>query len=729
RHEPLAELESEFLGEFPKGELFGYVVLVAGCHFGHPAHKHIELGAGNYPLMPVMAFSLFRFGRFIRSIFVPTAAIIIFSCLLTFIFVLYQPTPGPGNIQRLGWQSWDVVSDYMSSSDVDVASGGALETPSSGSQSVPEGVDWWNVTDQNSETTDSASLPLDVWDPLMQHDTGLSEIHITECMIDPWFVPNIAADFCYPSTTKEDDALKGKWVRVDRNINEQMSVKNLNVYYRRTRRHDIPLVTALAILPDRETPSPFSAGWKKVSHPINPRGEKRYLWYKAEKNIRQMSDTERRDQLVTEIDVTFGEDTPWYGFEKLPTAAYDGNSMLESVWLAYRKGVKPPPRAPPLHFSRDGKFKIMQVADLHFSVNSGKCRDTILSPCAASDNMTSTLLARVLDMERPDLVVFTGDQLNGQGTSWDAKTVLAKFARTVTDRGIPWAAVFGNHDDEDGDSREAQIKYMQGLPYSLVEQGPKNIHGVGNYILKVKSADPSKTHLLTLYFLDSGSYSTGFWNWFGFFIPTEYDWIHQDQIDWFLQESSAMDPIERPFTPDGAKDLGDIWERQTSDQITGDRRRLAKPNALMFFHIPLQETYSAADVNPTTGKPLDVGVHDMEPNGAAKKQDGFFHKGILQAMESDHRAGGNAREVKVVANGHCHVTENCRRVKGVWLCFGGGGSYSGYGKIGFDRRFRIYDISDYGETIRTYKHTENDEIVDDMLLYGRGSPPPYEGTR
>ncbi len=54
-------------------------------------------------------------------------------------------------------------------------------------------------------------------------------------------------------------------------------------------------------------------------------------------------------------------------------------------------------------------------------------------------------------------------------------------------------------------------------------------------------------------------------------------------------------------------------------------------------------------------------------------------------------------------------------------------SYSGYGKVGFDRRFRIYDISDYGETIRTYKRTEADEVVDDMVLAGRGAPPPYEG--
>lgn len=39
--------------------------------------------------------------------------------------------------------------------------------------------------------------------------------------------------------------------------------------------------------------------------------------------------------------------------------------------------------------------------------------------------------------------VFSGDQLNGQKTSYDTRSVLAKFARPVINRRIPWAAVFG----------------------------------------------------------------------------------------------------------------------------------------------------------------------------------------------------------------------------------------------------------------------------------------------
>jgi hypothetical protein len=92
-------------------------------------------------------------------------AVIGFSCLLAFVFVLYQPTPGPGSLQKLGWQSWDVVK---SSEDY-------LQVPTDDGSYPPEeseGVDWWNVTNSDDQKVDSSSLPLDVWAPLLPHDTG-----------------------------------------------------------------------------------------------------------------------------------------------------------------------------------------------------------------------------------------------------------------------------------------------------------------------------------------------------------------------------------------------------------------------------------------------------------------------------------------------------------------------------------------------------------------------------
>jgi hypothetical protein len=134
--------------------------------------------------------------------------------------------------------------------------------------------------------------------------------------------------------------------------------------------------------------------------------------------------------------------------------------------------------------------------------------------------------------------------------------------------------------------------------------------------------------------------------------------------------TGSINQIERPFTPDSGRDFGNIWTSR-QDQIIPVTKRLAKPNALMFFHIPLYgamfsspfllltviispESYSRADKASGTDKLLDIGISGQETPGSAKHNGGFFEKAILKAPESDHTAKGNALEVKVIGNGHCH---------------------------------------------------------------------------
>ena len=103
----------------------------------------------------------------------PITAVIGFSCLLTFIFILYQPTPGPGIKQRLGWQSWESISI---ASEVATASNATTSPSQAGDSSkvdLPEGVDWWNVTGipgLGQDTIDTTSFPLDVWSPLLPRE-------------------------------------------------------------------------------------------------------------------------------------------------------------------------------------------------------------------------------------------------------------------------------------------------------------------------------------------------------------------------------------------------------------------------------------------------------------------------------------------------------------------------------------------------------------------------------
>ena len=119
-----------------------------------------------------------RFVRFLRSICAPATAVIGFSFLLTFLFILYQPTRGPGSQQRVGWQAWDVISPPEGGSQVEV-------TPTTGSSDTHGGVDWWNVTQPGEDSVDYASFPLDVWAPLLPHDTGRKSIGLPCYSLDP----------------------------------------------------------------------------------------------------------------------------------------------------------------------------------------------------------------------------------------------------------------------------------------------------------------------------------------------------------------------------------------------------------------------------------------------------------------------------------------------------------------------------------------------------------------
>lgn len=66
-----------------------------------------------------------------------------------------------------------------------------------------------------TDTTFIPSIPLDNWDPLAMHSTGLTEITVKSC----YFPPEIFPSFCAPETTPELDKTKGKWVIVEKDLN------------------------------------------------------------------------------------------------------------------------------------------------------------------------------------------------------------------------------------------------------------------------------------------------------------------------------------------------------------------------------------------------------------------------------------------------------------------------------------------------------------------------------
>lgn len=137
---------------------------------------------------------------------------------------------------------------------------------------------------------------------------------------------------------------------------------------------------------------------------------------------------------VTGVDVLFGPDAvdPREGWEIKDTALLLGSGEAHQARLSIRRGSHSAPEKPEPRINENGKFKILQVADIHLSTGVGVCRDAMPEngkKCEA-DTRTLDFIGKMLDEEKPDLVVLSGDQVNGD-TARDAQTVWFKFLLAV----------------------------------------------------------------------------------------------------------------------------------------------------------------------------------------------------------------------------------------------------------------------------------------------------------
>jgi hypothetical protein len=158
----------------------------------------------------------------------------------------------------------------------------------------------------------------------------------------------------------------------------------------------------------------------------------------------------------------------------------------------------------------DGRFVMLQLTDLH------------LGASAASDRRTRALVERVLDAEPPDLVVLTGDILEGSRATRPGAS-LRHGLGPILERGLPWAPILGNHDDEGRLPRRRVFDLMRALPGCLGRPGPAGVSGVGNYVLRVRGrATPTA---FVLFMFDSHAYAPS--------GPGTYAWVRPDQIAWY----------------------------------------------------------------------------------------------------------------------------------------------------------------------------------------------------
>ncbi|PHH85462.1 hypothetical protein CDD83_380 [Cordyceps sp. RAO-2017] len=268
------------------------------------------------------------------------------------------------------------------------------------------------------------------------------------------------------------------------------------------------------------------------------------LWLKRSKK-RKSSDSK---DVVTNIDVLFGDDAvearDGWAIVGTPLLLNTGGPLL-SVHLSAHRGIVKEPKKPKPRIPDNGRFKIMQIADLHLSNGVGECREPTPDGYAGgkceADPRTLDFVGRILDEEKPDFVVLSGDQVNGR-TAPDAPTAIFKYALMLSKRKIPHVGIFGNHDDEKTMSRARQMALMETLPYSLSAAGPAEVDGVGNYYVEILARGGSDHSALTIYLLDTHSYSPDERKYPG------YDWVKPSQIEWFKRTAAGLKKKHSEYT-------------------------------------------------------------------------------------------------------------------------------------------------------------------------------------
>lgn len=221
-------------------------------------------------------------------------------------------------------------------------------------------------------------------------------------------------------------------------------------------------------------------------------------------------------------------------------------------------------------FNPNGEFKIVQFTDLHLQTRFSE--------------PVFTLLKEIIETEKPDLVVLTGDIIHQKSVDSLLTTLAAVFAENEQ----PWVAVLGNHDDEFGVSRKTLVNKYLTLPYNCNSR-VVGIKGVTNFILPV--VNPKSRHEeALLYFFDSNAYNQQK------NINSYYDWIDYSQINWYRSQNSihkkhnkgnnlpALAFFHFPFP-----EYKTVWEKDSSLCIGTKHEDVSSPNINSGLYLSMLE--------------------------------------------------------------------------------------------------------------------------------------------
>lgn len=277
--------------------------------------------------------------------------------------------------------------------------------------------------------------------------------------------------------------------------------------------------------------------------------------------------------------------------------------------------------------TKSGDFNILNLSDFQLTAAEW---DISHKNGKIMEHTLRTLMERV----RPDLITISGD------LAWCGDySALEAMACALDEYGIPYAVVWGNHDQEhESQKLIGAEKLLSKHPLFVYERGPMEL-GYGNYIINIEE---NGQIIESLIMMDTHSTVPHHVNEDGKEVQV-WAKLTEPQIKWYLEQVEAL-------------------------------KKMGSPRSALIMHIPCY-AYNEAFKEAFCGDKTQISVEESYNkelwNDAYKDSFGVKHENICSYPEDDgvFDAILAANHTKDVIVGHDHV--NCFSIpyKGVRLTF------------------------------------------------------------
>ena len=297
-------------------------------------------------------------------------------------------------------------------------------------------------------------------------------------------------------------------------------------------------------------------------------------------------------------------------------------------------------------FKPNGKFKILQLTDTHYIKGDPRSERAMKNVC------------EMLDAEKPDLVIHTGDIIFASPAEESVREILAP----ISERKIPFAVALGNHDSDFDLSRKEIFEVIKSLPYNI-NSTVTGLYGESNDIITLSKDGDDKPQWV-FYLFDSTNRCD---------IPgLEKGWgyIHFPEIVWYRQHSMA-------FT------------KQNGDKPVP---------SLAFFHIPVPEFNYAFKLDNHRIMKGNFGEEPCAPP---------VNSGLFVSMKE-------MGDVKAIICGHDHDNDYAMKWNDIFLMYG---RYSGCDTVYNNLKpngARVIELTQDDTTFRSWVRLYGGEITQNL---------------